>query len=93
MSESNIDIILRTKREGDAPQETVDDLQAMKGGLTDLEKAMAGTRSTVGSLDKDINLFGTNVGSTADLLSGMGISIPISPMQLFGTAIQATGNF
>lgn len=93
MPESNIDIILRTKREGNAPQETVDDLQAMKGGLTDLEKAMAGTRSTVGGLDRDVSVFGTNVGSTADLLSGMGLSIPISPMQLFGTAIQATGNF
>lgn len=93
MSESNIDIILRTKREGEAPQETVKDLQEMQTGLTDLEKAMAGTRTTVGSLDKDVVLFGTNVGTTADLLSGMGISIPVTPMQGLGMAIQATGNF
>ncbi len=93
MATSALDLILRTKREGDAPQKALDDLQDMKTGLTDVEKAMAGTRSTVGNLDRDISVFGTNVGSTADLLSGLGVSIPTSPMQLFGSAIKEAGGY
>lgn len=93
MPESNIDLILRTKREGDAPKQAVEDLDQMKSGLTNLEKAMAGTRSTIGDLDTDIGAFGANLGSATDLLSGFGISIPISPMQLFGYAIGAAASF
>ena len=93
MSESNVNVIITTKREGEAPQETLEDLKELKTGLTDLEKTVAGTRTTISGLDQDINLFGTSLGSTTDLLSGLGISIPISPMQLFGQAIQAAGQY
>src|SRR5574343_242430 len=87
MPESNIDITLRTKREGTAPQETVQDLEAMRDGLNDVEKSMAGTRTTIGGLDRDMTLFGANLGSTADLMSGVGIAIPVTPMQAFGQGI------
>lgn len=93
MPESNIDLILRTKREGDAPSEAVQDLENMKTGLSDVEKAVAGTRTTIGGLDQDITLFGENIGSASDLLSGLGISIPVTPMQAFGQAIQAGAQF
>lgn len=93
MSESNLDLILRTRREGEAPQQAVQDLQEMRTGLTDLEKSMAGTRSTIGGLDRDITAFGTNLGSTSDLLNGLGINIPVSPMQAFGMAVQTGTNF
>lgn len=93
MPTSALDLILRTKREGDAPGQALEELKDMQVGLSDVEKAMAGTRSTVGNLDRDISLFGTNVGSTTDLLSGLGISIPTTPMQLFGSAIKDAGDY
>lgn len=93
MPESNIDLILRTKREGNAPQEAVNELTEMHSGLTDLEKSMAGTRTTIGGLDSDIKVLGGNVGSTADLLSGMGVSLPVTPMLMFGEAVGAAGRF
>lgn len=93
MPTSALDLILRTKREGDAPGQALEELQDMQSGLSNVEKAMAGTRSTVGNLDRDISLFGTNIGSTTDLLSGLGISIPTTPMQLFGTAIKSAGDY
>ncbi len=43
-----------------------------------------GTRSTIGGLDKDIIAFDKNLGSMADAMSAFGISIPQSPMALFG---------
>lgn len=88
MPESNIDIIINTKRQGDAPQETKEQLEGMQKGLTDLEKATVGTRSTIGGLDQDINLFGTNIGSAADALAAFGVSIPVTPMQAFAQVTQ-----
>ena len=93
MPESNIDLILRTKREGDAPKEVLEDLTNVKSGLSNIEKAMAGTRTTIGGLDEDFKVFGTSVGSTADFLDGLGVSIPVDPMMLFGEAIQAGAQF
>ena len=93
MPESNIDLILHTKREGDATQEATAELAEMKTGLTDLEKAMSGTRTTIGGLDRDVNLLGSNLGSAADLVDGLGVALPITPMALFGEALQATGQF
>jgi len=90
MAESNLDMIIRTKQEGaNVTDEAVKDLKELQTGLTNTEKAMAGTRSTVGGLDKDIKMMGTSVGSTADLMSGLGMSIPLTPMMLFGQAMQA----
>jgi hypothetical protein len=93
MPESNIDIIIKSKQEGNGAETTIEDLQNMSQGLTNVEKAMAGTRSTIAGLDSDIKVFGTNLGSTADLLGGMGISIPVTPMQLFGQALATAKNF
>lgn len=67
--------------------------QSMGVGLTNLEKAVAGTRSTIGGLNSDITVFGKNLGTSADLLSGLGVNIPISPMMLFGGAIKSAGEF
>ena len=93
MPESTIDLILRTKREGDATEQALSDLKELDTGLSDIEKAIAGTRTTIGGLDQDITLFGSNVGTTADLLDGLGVSIPVTPMQLLGQGIQAAGQF
>lgn len=65
----------------------------LHGGLTNLERAVAGTRSTIGGLNSEISVFGQNIGTSADLLDGLGVSIPINPMQLFGQAIQTVGTF
>lgn len=62
-------------------------------GLSGLEKAVSGTRSIIPGLSDDVKVMGMNVGSAADALSAMGVSIPISPMQLFGQALAATGQF
>jgi hypothetical protein len=88
MAESKIDLILRVLREGDDSKVTTEELKEMKNGLTNLEKAALGVRSTIGSLDKNINLFGKDIGSAADILSGFGAMIPITPMDAFGQAIQ-----
>lgn len=93
MSESNIDIILKTKRSGEAPQETLKELENMKSGLTNLEKAMAGTRTTIGGLDRDLGGTAGSMGSMADAMNGLGIALPITPMALFGEALQAAGQF
>jgi len=87
MPESNIDLILRTKREGTATEEALEGLNNLKGGLSNIEKAVIGTRSTIGNLDNDMSIFGTNLGSTADLLDGLGVAIPVDPMMLFGEAL------
>jgi len=90
MAESELDLIIRTKQEGaNVTDEAVKDLKELQSGLTNTEKAMAGTRSTVGGLDKDFKAFGGSVGSTADLMSGLGMSIPLTPMMLFGQAMKA----
>jgi hypothetical protein len=68
-------------------------LEQMSDGLTNVEKAMAGTRTTIGGLNTDFTIFGKNIGSGADLLSGLGISIPTTPMQLFGQAIKAASDY
>ena len=67
--------------------------ETAKSGLTNLEKAVAGTRSTIGGLNSDITVFGKNVGTSADLLSGLGVSIPLSPMMAFGSVIKEAGAF
>lgn len=90
MPESNIDITLRTKREGTGAQDAVRELEDMRTGLSDVEKSIAGTRTTIGNFDRDISLFGTNVGTANDFLNGMGIAIPVTPMQLFGQAVGAS---
>ena len=64
-----------------------------KGSLTNLERAALGTRSTIGGLNSDITVFGKNVGTGADLLSGLGIAIPTSPMMLFGSVLKQTSAF
>ena len=91
MAESRADIILRTTKEGNGAGDTSKELANVKDQLTNVEKAIAGSRTTIGGLDKDISGLGGNVGSTADLLNGMGASIPISPMMLFGQAIKIGG--
>ena len=91
MAESRADIILRTTKEGTGAGDTSKELANVKDQLTNVEKAIAGSRTTIGGLDKDISGLGGNVGSTADLLNGMGASIPISPMMLFGQAIKIGG--
>lgn len=93
MTESNIDILIKTKRSGDAPQETLKELEGMKTGLTNLEKAMVGTRSTIGGLDRDLGGASGQMGSMADAMSGLGIALPITPMMLFGEALRAGGQF
>jgi len=67
--------------------------ETAKSGLTNLERAVAGTRSTIGGLNSDLTVFGKNVGTSADLLSGLGVSIPISPMMALGTGIKAVSGF
>src|SRR3989337_4397895 len=64
-----------------------------KGSLTNLERAALGTRSTIGGLNSAITVFGKNVGTGADLLSGLGIAIPTSPMMLFGSVLKQTSAF
>lgn len=93
MSSSELDLILRTKREGDAPAETLKELNNMKTGLTDLEKTIAGTRTTIGGLDKNLGAAGQSVGSMSDMMDGMGLSLPITPMMMLGEAIQASGQW
>ncbi|MCC6192070.1 MAG: hypothetical protein IT318_23825 [Anaerolineales bacterium] len=65
----------------------------LDGGMTKLEKTVAGTRTTIGRLDDDLHAFGRNLGSTADLLSGLGVNLPINPMQLFGQAVKGAADF
>lgn len=90
MAESNLDLIIRTKQEGaNVTDEAVKDLKELQTGLTNVEKTMAGTRSTVGGLDKDFKIMNTSVGSTTDLMSGLGMNIPLTPMMLFGQAMKA----
>ena len=93
MPESKVDLIITTKREGDAIAETNTELKGMEAGLSEVEKAISGTRTTIGKLDQDITVFGQNIGTTADFLSGMGVSIPVTPMQLFGQAVQIAGQY
>lgn len=56
-------------------------------GLSNVEKAIAGTRTTIGGLDRDFKAFGRNMGSTNDALRGMGIALPITPMGALGSAV------
>lgn len=89
MAESNLDMIIRTVREGaNVTDDAIDDLKNFDKGLTNVEKTMAGTRTTIGKLDESMTVLGKNVGSTTELMSGLGINIPISPMELFGTAMK-----
>lgn len=93
MAESRAEIILRTTKEGSGAGDTSKELANVKDQLTNVEKAIAGSRTTIGGLDKEVTAFGSSVGSTADMLNGMGVSIPIDPMMLFGQAIQAGAQF
>ena len=89
MAESNLDMIIRTIREGgNVTDEAIGDLKEFDKGLTNVEKTMAGTRTTIGKLDESLTVMGKNVGSTTELMSGLGLNIPISPMQLFGEAVK-----
>ena len=89
MAESNLDMILRTVREGaNVTDEAIGDLKEFDKGLTNVEKTMAGTRTTIGKLDESLTIIGKNVGSTTELMQGLGLNIPISPMELFGTAMK-----
>ena len=94
MAESNLDMIIRTIREGgNVTDEAIGDLKEFDKGLTNVEKTMAGTRTTIGKLDESLTVMGKNVGSATELMSGLGMNIPISPMQLFGEAIRLGGTF
>lgn len=72
----------------DSAREQADATAQASGGLTNLEKAASGTRTTIGGLDKDFQVAGKSIGSAADFLSGFGISIPTTPMEAFGQAAQ-----
>lgn len=85
MAESELTMILRTKQEGaNVTEEAVEDLNQLKDGLSNVEKAMAGTRTTIGGLDKDMTVMGQNVGAATDVMSALGVNIPISPLALMG---------
>ncbi len=60
--------------------------------LSNVEKAVAGTRTTISGLDSEIKILGKSVGTSADFLSGLGASIPLSPMMLLGQAVQSAGS-
>ena len=79
-----LELEIKQTTTGDGVTKVTVDLVKAKGGLTDFEKAMMGTRSTIGGLDKDIIAFDKNLGSMADAMSAFGVSIPQSPMALFG---------
>lgn len=93
MPESKADITIRTTKEGTGAADAAKELKEVKQELTNTEKAIAGTRTTIGGLGNDVTVFGQNIGSAADMLDGLGVSIPIDPMMLFGQAIQAGGQF
>lgn len=94
MAESNLDMVLRTIREGEnVTDEAIGELKELDKGLSNVEKTMAGTRTTIGKLDESMTVLGKNVGSATELMSGLGLNIPISPMELFGVAIQKVGQF
>lgn len=92
-AKSVLELMIKQTSEGNGISKVTAEISWAKDGLTGFEKAAAGTRSTIKGLDKDISVMGKNVGSAADALSGMGISIPISPMQLFGQALKAGVEF
>ncbi len=79
-----LELEIKTTQTGDGVTKVTAELSEVKGGLSNFEKSIVGARSTIGGLDRDISLFGKNIGSAADALSGFGISIPQSPMALFG---------
>ena len=88
MADSDMNLTLRTIREGgNVTDDALNELKNFDKGLSNVEKTVAGTRSTIGKLDKNMDAFGKNIGSATELMSGLGMSIPISPMQLFGTAL------
>lgn len=92
MSEVDVDLIVKAIAEGfDKLGGDIEGLgkagRKAEEGLDPLEKTIAKTRTTIGGLDRDIKVFGKNIGSTTDMLSGLGISIPTTPMQLFGQAL------
>jgi len=104
MAENADDIILQIRAQFDQARSQLDalktDLNALKmggenaaGGMTKLEKAVAGTRTTIGSLDKDFVAFGRNMGSVNDAFSAMGVRIPVTPMAAFGQAVMTVGRF
>jgi hypothetical protein len=89
MAESNLDMIVRTIREGgNVTDDAIDELKEFDKGLSNIEKTMAGTRTTIGKLDESMTVMGKNVGSTTELMNGLGMNIPISAMELFGKAIK-----
>ena len=88
-----LEFLIKQTTSGDGVTKFTGQIKTAKGGLTDFEKAVAGTRSTIGGMDRDIMLLGTNLGSAADALSGFGISIPTSPMQLFGKLTREAAEF
>lgn len=63
------------------------------GGLTNLEKAITGTRTTIGNLDKSVSVFGKNIGSASEAMHGLGVNIPTSALELFGQAVGGAVRF
>lgn len=89
MPESDLTMVVKTVREGaNVTEDALDELKDLDKGLSNVEKTMAGTRSTIGKLDESMDVFGKSVGSTTELMHGLGLNIPISPMELFGTAMK-----
>ena len=83
-----LELEIRQTTSGDGVMKVTADLSKVKGGLTDFEKAIAGARSTIGGLDRDLVVFGRNIGSVADAMSAFGVRIPQSPMALFGQLLR-----
>lgn len=83
-----LEYVIKQTTDGDGVSKFTVSMKGAKDGMTDFEKAAMGTRSTLGGLDNDIIAFNTNLGSAADLMSGFGLSIPQSPMALFGQLLR-----
>ena len=94
MADSELNMTLRTVREGaNVTDDALNELKDFDKGLTNVEKVVAGTRTTIGKLDESLSVMGKSVGSATELMHGLGINIPISPMELFGTAIQKASQY
>ena len=83
-----LELEIRQTTSGDGVTKVAVELSKAQGGLTDFEKAIAGARSTIGDLDRDMVVFGKNIGSVADAMSAFGVRIPQSPMALFGQLLR-----
>src|SRR3990172_7258298 len=68
-------------------------MKDVKGGLSDVEKTLKGTRSQFDLLNKDLMVGGRSIGSFGDALKGMGLDIPLNPMQLLGQAVSTVARY